>query len=42
MKPNIVFILADRHPATAHRLLMEPETWLEEVEAGRATIDDVW
>ena len=34
--------LADRHPDVAHRLLIELETWFDEVERERATIDDVW
>ena len=34
--------LADRYPDKAQKLLCELETWFEEVEAERATIDDVW
>jgi len=34
--------LADRHPDRASKLLRELETWFEQVEADRATIDDVW
>lgn len=34
--------LADRHPEIARRLLTDLENWFEEVEAERATIDDVW
>ena len=32
--------LASSYPARAHRMLVELETWFEEVEAERATIDD--
>ncbi len=34
--------LADRHPDIVHRLLRELETWFEEVERARATIEDIW
>lgn len=34
--------LAAQHPEVAGRLLRELETWFEEVETERATIDDVW
>ena len=34
--------LADAEPETASRLLGMLESWFEEVEAERATIDDVW
>jgi arylsulfatase A-like enzyme len=34
--------LADRHPDVAHRLLVDLETWFEDVEQERATIDDEW
>ncbi|MCG2659120.1 MAG: sulfatase-like hydrolase/transferase [Kiritimatiellae bacterium] len=34
--------LMDRHPDIVHRLLRELETWFEEVERERTTIDDVW
>ncbi len=34
--------LADAHPDMVRRLLCDLENWFEEVEAERATIDDVW
>ena len=34
--------LADENPDVAHRLLVDLETWFEEVEQERATIDDRW
>jgi len=34
--------LADAEPDRARRLLTDLENWFEEVEAERATIDDVW
>lgn len=34
--------LADSNPDIAHKLLMELETWFEEVEQERATIEDQW
>ena len=34
--------LADREPDRVHRMLLELETWFEEVEAERATIEDRW
>ena len=34
--------LADSNPDIAHRLLVELETWFEEVEQERATIEDEW
>jgi arylsulfatase A-like enzyme len=34
--------LAAQHPDTAHRLLVDLETWFEEVEQERATIEDEW
>lgn len=34
--------LADEHPDVARRLLRDLETWFEDVEAERATIDDQW
>lgn len=34
--------LAAEHPDIAHRLLSDLETWFEEVDAERRTIDDVW
>ena len=34
--------LAGRHPDLARRMLCELETWFEEVEQERATIDDEW
>jgi arylsulfatase A-like enzyme len=34
--------LADEYPDQARRMLRELETWFEEVEAERATIDDRW
>ncbi len=34
--------LADEQPQRVARMLLELETWFEEVEAERATIDDVW
>jgi len=34
--------LAGRHPDVVHRLLRDLETWFEEVETERATIEDVW
>ncbi len=34
--------MADRHPDVAHRLLVELETWFEDVEQERATINDEW
>ncbi len=34
--------LADKYPDIARRLLRELETWFEEVEADRRSIDDVW
>jgi len=34
--------LAADHPDIAHKMLVELETWFEEVEQERATIDDQW
>ncbi len=34
--------LAGRHPARARRMLTELETWFEDVEADRASIEDDW
>jgi arylsulfatase A len=34
--------LADEHPDVVQRLLRELETWFEEVERERATIEDEW
>jgi arylsulfatase A-like enzyme len=34
--------LADSNPDIAHKLLVELETWFEEVEQERATIEDQW
>lgn len=34
--------LADKHPDLARRMLRELESWFEEVEAERATIEDEW
>ncbi|MFC1452125.1 arylsulfatase [Verrucomicrobiota bacterium] len=34
--------LAEEHPDTARRMLRELETWFEEVDAERRTIDDEW
>jgi len=34
--------MADKYPDVAHRLLVELETWFEDVEQERATIDDEW
>ena len=34
--------LADQHPDIVHRLLRDLETWFEEVEHDRATIEDTW
>ena len=34
--------LADSNPDIAHRLLVELETWFEEVEQERAAIEDEW
>ena len=34
--------LAEQHPERARKMLAELETWFEEVEAERATIDDPW
>lgn len=34
--------VADQHPDIARRLLSELETWFEEVERERATIDYIW
>jgi arylsulfatase A len=34
--------LADQYPERVRKLLAELETWFEEVEQERATIDDVW
>jgi len=34
--------LADEHPDIVHRLLLDLETWFEEVERERATIEDEW
>ena len=34
--------LSDRYPDTTRRLLAELESWFEEVERDRATIDDEW
>jgi len=34
--------LAGEHPDVARRLLRDLETWFAEVEAERATIEDVW
>jgi len=34
--------LADQHPNIVHRLLRELETWFDEVEHERATIEDEW
>lgn len=34
--------LATQHPDLAHRLLSDLETWFEEVDAERRTIDDQW
>jgi len=40
MKPNVIFILADKHPDRVHRLSRELETWFEEVERERRTIEE--
>lgn len=34
--------LAEKHPDRARKLLRDLESWFEQVEADRATIDDVW
>jgi hypothetical protein len=34
--------LADQYPDITKRLLMELETWFEQVERERATIEDEW
>ena len=34
--------VAAQHPDRAHRMIGELETWFEDVESDRATIDDVW
>jgi hypothetical protein len=34
--------LAEKYPDRARKLLRELENWFEQVEADRATIDDVW
>jgi arylsulfatase A-like enzyme len=34
--------LADKYPDVAHRLLCDIETWFDEVEQERATIEDEW
>ena len=34
--------LADKHPDRVRRMLTDLETWFEEVEAERASIDDKW
>jgi len=34
--------LAARQPAIAQRMLRDLETWFEEVEQERASIEDVW
>ena len=34
--------LADQYPEQTRKMLRELETWFEDVEAERATIDDVW
>ena len=34
--------LSDRNPDVTHKLLRDLETWFEDVEQERATIEDVW